>query len=166
MAPITSNGVARVNTVQCDSYARLWGVDLKPLRIERLKLFAQRRGLLDNPSALGVAIGKRPNQVYNLLHGTASFGEKVARSIEVSAGLPSGWLDASDQQEAGLSPEVSSLAAAVDQLPPKQRDWVLLTLREAVKLARETVTENSVSSTKKSAKGQIQAPSPKRRRAA
>jgi hypothetical protein len=48
------------------------------------------------------------------------------------------------EESSGLSPEVAELAAALDNLPRKQRDWVLMTLREAVKLARETVTENHV----------------------
>jgi hypothetical protein len=134
--PITPFGVLRVNTVQCSSYARLVGVDLKPVRMERLRLYAQRHGLEDNPSALGKAIGKRPNQVYNLLHGTASFGEKVARSIEEAAGLPKGWLDGEGAD--ALSPEVAGLAMAIDNLPEgRPREWVLMTIREAVKIARE-----------------------------
>jgi hypothetical protein len=134
--------VLRVNTVRCGSYARLVGVDLKPVRIERLRLYAQRHGLLDNPSALGMAIGKRPNQVYNLLTGTASFGEKVARSIEDAAGLPKGWLDG--EGEDYLSPEVAALAEAVDKLPHgRPRDWVLMTIREAVKIAREMPYEDA-----------------------
>lgn len=65
----------------------------KLIRITRLKQFVSMRGL-EGPAAIGVAIGKRPNQVSDLLSGKASFGEKVARSIEVAANLPLNWLDA------------------------------------------------------------------------
>jgi hypothetical protein len=110
--------------------------------MERLRLYAERRGLLDNPSELGAAIGKKPNQVYNLLHGTASFGEKVARSIEDAAGLPKGWLDGEGPD--ALSPDVAALAQAVDMLPAgRPRDWVLMTIREAVKIAREMPVDDS-----------------------
>jgi len=65
---------------------------LKLIRIQRLKLFAAQRGY-SGPVALGVAIGKSPSQASDLTTGKASFGEKVARSIEEFAGLPENWLD-------------------------------------------------------------------------
>jgi SOS-response transcriptional repressor LexA len=67
-------------------------MSLKLIRIQRLKEFAALRGI-KGPVALGRAIGKEANQVSNLLSGAASFGEKVARSIEEVAGLPVNWLD-------------------------------------------------------------------------
>jgi phage repressor protein C with HTH and peptisase S24 domain len=67
-------------------------MSLRKIRIQRLKEFASIRGL-EGPVALGAAIGRKPNQVSNLLNEHDSFGEKVARSIEEAAGLPSGWLD-------------------------------------------------------------------------
>lgn len=70
---------------------------LKLVRILRLKQFAAMRRL-DGPVALGKAIGKKTNQTSDLLSGKVSFGEKVARSIEVFAGLPDGWLDRLDEQ--------------------------------------------------------------------
>jgi transcriptional regulator with XRE-family HTH domain len=36
-----------------------------------------------------------------------------------------------------LSPELSQLAAAIEQLSPRWREWLLMNMREAVKLARE-----------------------------
>lgn len=68
------------------------GMSQKLIRITRLKQFATQRGL-EGPVALGAAIGKKANQVSDLLSGTKSFGEKVARSIEEFAGLPTTWLD-------------------------------------------------------------------------
>lgn len=67
-------------------------MSLKLIRIQRLKEFAALRGL-DGPVALGAAIGRKANQVSDLLNNRGSFGEKLARSIEEAAGLPSGWLD-------------------------------------------------------------------------
>lgn len=136
---ITPNSVGCVNTVRCDFYALLAGVDLKHTRIDRLKQFASSRGVSDNPAMLGKLIGKQPNQVYNLLHGTASFGEKVARSIEESAGLPRYWLDKDPDNQTGLTPEVVAMANQIDALPPRQREWVMKTLRDTIDLARETI---------------------------
>lgn len=73
-------------------------MSLKLIRISRLKQFAATRQL-EGPVALGAAIGKKPNQASDLLSGTASFGEKVARSIETAAGLPTNWLDQLDMEE-------------------------------------------------------------------
>jgi phage repressor protein C with HTH and peptisase S24 domain len=71
-------------------------MSLKLIRIARLKQFAKTRNV-DGPVELGKLIGRKPNQVSNLLHGRASFGEKLARSIEESAGMPVGWLDNTDE---------------------------------------------------------------------
>lgn len=73
------------------------GMSLKLIRIARLKQFAASRGL-HGPSGLGAAIGKKSNQTSDLLSGKASFGEKVARSIEEHAGLPQLWLDTIDDE--------------------------------------------------------------------
>lgn len=67
-------------------------MSLKLIRITRLKQFFAQRGVEDLSSRANL-IGKRPNQTSDLLTGKASFGEKVARSIEEYSGLPSGWLD-------------------------------------------------------------------------
>lgn len=71
----------------------------KHIRIERLKQFARQRGV-EGPVELAKLIGRKANQVSDLLRGTASFGEKVARSIEEVAGLPDGWLDTLDDEVA------------------------------------------------------------------
>lgn len=73
-------------------------MSLKLVRQERLKLFAAQRGLI-GPVAIGKAVGKKPNQISDLLSGKASFGEKVARSIEEVAGLPDRWLDTLNNDE-------------------------------------------------------------------
>jgi hypothetical protein len=143
LAPITPSSVGRVNTVRCDFYARLAAVDLRDVRIKRLELFAQRHGAEDNPSKLGLLIGKKPNQVYNLLHRHASFGEKVARSIEEAAGLPRYWLDTEETaSETGLSPEAMGVATAIDQLTPTQRKWALRVIRETIDAAQAIITSS------------------------
>jgi hypothetical protein len=68
------------------------GMTLKLIRIRRLKQLQAERGAA-GPVELGRLIGRQGNQTSDLLHGRKSFGEKVARSIEEFAGLPSGWLD-------------------------------------------------------------------------
>lgn len=73
-------------------------MSLKLIRVERLKELMRLRGI-DGPTALGVAIGKSTAQTANLLGGIGSFGEKVARSIEETAGLPTGWLDSLQDAE-------------------------------------------------------------------
>jgi hypothetical protein len=83
-APSTPNGVTAV--------LHSGSMSLEPTRIARLKhLMALRH--LTGPTDLGAAIGKKTNQASDLLSGRASFGEKVARSIEAAAELPAGWLD-------------------------------------------------------------------------
>jgi phage repressor protein C with HTH and peptisase S24 domain len=68
------------------------GVSLKLVRIARLKqLQAERKAY--GPVELGKLIKREANQVSDLLSGRASFGEKIARSIEEEANLPPGWLD-------------------------------------------------------------------------
>jgi hypothetical protein len=70
-------------------------MSLKLIRITRLKQFAKAR-CADGPVELGKLIGRKTNQTSDLLSGRASFGEKVARSIEEVAALPPGWLDELD----------------------------------------------------------------------
>lgn len=121
-------------------------MDLKPVRIERLKQFAKSRSVVDNPSGLGQLIGKEPNQVYNLLSGKASFGEKVARSIESKAGLPRYWLDTDVEGERAismLSPEAAAIARAIDGLIGEPRRKVILLCQQILGLADPAArTEN------------------------
>jgi hypothetical protein len=67
-------------------------VSLKSIRIERLKQLQRERGM-PGPVEFGAMIGKKPNQISDLLTGRASFGEKVARGIEEKAGKAPLWLD-------------------------------------------------------------------------
>ncbi len=67
-------------------------MSLKLIRLQRLKAFAQSRGL-SGPVQIGLVIGKSTSQTSDLLTGKAAFGEKVARSIEEAASLSVNWLD-------------------------------------------------------------------------
>lgn len=82
--------VDEVSAAPCEA------MSLKLIRMQRLKLFAVQRALF-GPVVLGVAIGKSTSQASDLITGTASFGEKVARSIEDFARLPVNWLDTLDE---------------------------------------------------------------------
>lgn len=73
-------------------------MSLKLIRMGRLKQLQSIRGLV-GPVQLSAVIGKSPSQTSDLLSGTASFGEKVARSIEEFAGLPDRWLDVLDENQ-------------------------------------------------------------------
>lgn len=75
-------------------------MSLKLIRIHRLKRFIVLRDL-DGPVQLGKAIGKSASQASDLLTGKASFGEKVARSIEEFAQLPTNWLDTLEDASIG-----------------------------------------------------------------
>lgn len=86
----------------------------------------------DSPGELARLIGKKPNQVTNLLGGHSSFGEKVARSIELAAGLPTGWLDDDSQSGGNAIPgDVASIARQIAELPDRQREWMLQVVRDA-----------------------------------
>jgi phage repressor protein C with HTH and peptisase S24 domain len=87
-------------------------MSLKRIRITRLRQFAKARGV-DGPVELGKLISRKPNQVSDLLSGRASFGEKVARSIEEAAGLPRDWLDRLDEGSEIPAPTPSSDAVDV-----------------------------------------------------
>lgn len=69
-------------------------MSLKLVRIERLKQLQRARNA--TMVELAQLIGRKANQTSDLLNGRASFGEKIARSIEEHAHLPSGWLDEAD----------------------------------------------------------------------
>lgn len=139
-------------------------MDLKQTRKERLKSFARTHGVLENPAGLGALIGKKPNQVYNLLHGDASFGEKVARSIEEAASLPPYWLDQESLASSDLDPEIASVATAISELPKKQRDWVMTAVTEAIKLARDTIAINGNAVQQKSSSPPLPAEASAKRR--
>lgn len=97
---------------------------MKQIRIANLKELAKKRSLT-GPVELGAVIGRKANQTSDLLNERASFGEKIARSIEVAAGLPEGWLDRPPEgsshkvEEAQASYKVSKSKAAQDLIIPQ-----------------------------------------------
>jgi hypothetical protein len=112
------------------------GMSLKLIRISRLKQFATQRQL-KGPVALGVVIGKKTAQTSNLLTGLASFGEKVARSIEEAAGLPANWLDHLDGEDAPPPPVVIT---RIGPTTPRQAlDTLGALIAEADDLTRDQI---------------------------
>lgn len=89
-----------------------FSMTLKLVRIARLKKFAKDRQI-EGPVQLGQAIGRKTNQASDLLAGRASFGEKVARSIEEFAQLPPGWLDEDEDGAVGRAVAKREAAQAV-----------------------------------------------------
>lgn len=64
----------------------------KLIRIERLRELMDSRGYA-SVRDFARALGRSDSQISDLLKGRISFGEKVARSIEETAQVPTGWLD-------------------------------------------------------------------------
>lgn len=67
---------------------------MKEIRLQRLRDHMHSRNLTVND--LISKTGKRQSYWSDLLAGKKSFGERAARSIEESLGLPSGYLDTED----------------------------------------------------------------------
>lgn len=89
----------------------------KPTRLARLKQFQAERGL-HGPAELGRAIGRRTNQTSDLLNGRAPFGERIARAIELFAGLPVGWLDQEPEPAAARAGRPARAEPAANTAPP------------------------------------------------
>jgi hypothetical protein len=66
--------------------------------------------------------------------------------LAMACGVRAEWLAEGEGEmvDRRASPELAQLAAAIETLTPKWKDWVLMTLREAVKLAHEADTDSSV----------------------
>lgn len=72
-------------------------------------------------------------------------GSPMARKLEAACGKEIGWMD-TDPELAGAAgpryaPEVSALAHDINQLPIRQRDLVLMTIRNAVALAGTIIND-------------------------
>lgn len=115
--------------------AELWATRSHPSQAE----FGETYGI-GNQSAVG-----------QFLRGDVPLSLKAARGF--AQGLGCGIEDFSPRLAAEaaaianmvpgehLRPEVADVAAAINHLPKAQRDWVLMTVRNAIELARETLTD-------------------------
>jgi transcriptional regulator with XRE-family HTH domain len=130
-------------------------------RRENLRTLIEQNG---GQAQVALEIGTPKSHLSAILAGRRGVGDALAQKIEQHFALPPGWLDSNDADV--LSPDVAELLADINTLPPKQRDWVLMTLREAVKLARETVTENALERDTRAPSDQNIPSSSNRRRAA
>ena len=77
---------------------------LTPLRRQRLQAYCRQKGWelpggRWSTSAIAPAIGKPVTKTSNLLNGTGAFGSKIAREIEDTLKLPSGYFDALGESE-------------------------------------------------------------------
>jgi phage repressor protein C with HTH and peptisase S24 domain len=74
-------------------------MDVQLNRRERLRQFIDDR-YAGNVSRFAAFVGKHQSQIADMLIGRKSFGERIARSLEESLGIPAGYLDrASDTDE-------------------------------------------------------------------
>ena len=74
-------------------------------------------------------------------------GSSFTSQIAKACGVNPEWLASGEGPMAlevdPLLPEIADVAAAINQLPQKQRDWVLRNVRDAIELARETLVLNA-----------------------
>lgn len=84
---------------------------------------------------VALEIGTPKSHLSAILAGRRGIGDALAQKIEENFGLPAGALDSA--AEAIGEPEVAGMVAELGTLHPIQKRWVLLTLREALKVARE-----------------------------
>lgn len=75
-----------------DSLSHPEGMSQKLIRVERLKLLMDSRGYT-SVRDFATSLGKNYTQISDVLRGKIPFGEKLARSIEHNAQVPTGWLD-------------------------------------------------------------------------
>jgi plasmid maintenance system antidote protein VapI len=107
-------------------------------RRENLRALVDANG---GQAQVAVEIGTPKSHLSAILAGRRGVGDALAQKIERHYELPEGWFDDAGESS---SPELAQLAAAIETLTPKWKDWVLMTLREAIKLAREADTDSSV----------------------
>jgi hypothetical protein len=67
-------------------------MDVQTNRRERLRQFVEEQ-FAGNVSRFAASVGKSQPQIADMLNGRKSFGERVARALEESLGLPSGYFD-------------------------------------------------------------------------
>lgn len=106
-------------------------------------------------------IGTPKSHLSAILAGRRGVGDALAQKIEQHFALPPGWMDSADGE--ALPPDFTELVADINTLPPKLREWVLTNVREAVKLAREMITEETVGEPRDDDQSASIPPSPKRR---
>jgi hypothetical protein len=134
---------------------------VEEVRRERLALLRKEAGsLVALNEKLGLnsrdaTLSQILNAAKNSRTGTPKqMGSKLARELEKACEKEVGWMDTDPALLKGgtFLPDVESVAADINQLPQRQRDWVLRTVRDAIEMARETLqpTSNTLSKPKDS----------------
>jgi transcriptional regulator with XRE-family HTH domain len=126
----------------------------------------RRKELGMNQTTLALAVGVDQSTVSDWEKRDAEPRAEQLMKLATALQTTAEYLVLGSSVSTDLSPEVAALAAAIETLPRKQRDWVLMMLREAVKLARETVTESSVNQNGSPREEVTRSASSKRRKAA
>lgn len=81
--------------------------NIQDVRRERLRQLIFEK--YDTLSYLAHCAGKSSSQLSTVLNGARGFGEKLARSIEETLGLPDGWLDQPSKESFNPPPEAIAL---------------------------------------------------------
>lgn len=92
-----------------------------------------RRNHDDNATAFARSVDKKQSQIADMLDGRKSFGEKVARDLELRARMPVGYLD-SDTDDDRLMYHGLLLTRAAAQLAA---EWEKLDLADRIELEEE-----------------------------
>lgn len=85
-------------------------MDVQKIRRDRLRQFIEDR-FAGNVSRFAVSVGKSQPQIADMLNGRKSFGERIARSLESSLGLTSGFFDAVTEQNHHTEPAPDGFVA-------------------------------------------------------
>lgn len=75
------------------------GMEIKDVRRESIRRLI-RNSFFGKQKAFADAIGRQPDYISRILKGTKNLGEELARDIETKLGLPTGWMDQAEGEEA------------------------------------------------------------------
>lgn len=73
-------------------------MDIQETRREKLRQFIEEQ-FAGNVSRFAASVGKAQSQLADMLSGRKSFGERIARALEQSLGLSSGYLDVASSND-------------------------------------------------------------------
>lgn len=105
------------------------------VRRERLKKLVEKAG---GSASLAKQYGLNPNYVYQLVNGLRNIGEKSARKLETTMGLPSKWLEIDDESSSLLLHHAANGDENSIKLGVGQR---LATVRELRGLSQKDVAD-------------------------
>lgn len=153
IAPRYASSIVPRYAPSLDSGFQIGGMKtVEEVRRERLALLRKEAGsLVALNEKLGLnsrdaTLSQILNEAKNSRTGTPKqMGSKLARQLEAACGKDVGWMDTDPALlDGGFWPEVAELAAAINALPPRLRQWAVGEARHALAMlgsAREALQE-------------------------